>query len=92
MYTGYGNKKLFNINEKSVYIWYANNCSGDYYNGIYGNGILCQERSHPVAASMLGYFMTSYARCFVQPVVYLKSNLSYEYDSETNTYTILGYK
>ncbi|MGN1270492.1 MAG: hypothetical protein ACI4UX_00615 [Clostridia bacterium] len=71
--------------------WFATKTSRKYYAATYGNSIFGGRRSGPVAESTIDVVRFGYSNA-VQPIVYLKADIEYEYNEETNTYKILGYK
>lgn len=68
--------------------WFATKTSKTYYNCTYGSSIFAGRRNNPVQIATSDAAFSYY----VQPIVILKNNIDYEYDEDTNTYTIKGYK
>lgn len=80
---------LKNSSGASVNCWFATKRSKVYYYWTFGSCIFGNDRGNPVAISPLDRV---YQGSPVQPIVFLKNNIDYDYNEDTNTYTINGYK
>ena len=80
---------LENSNGEQVQCWFATKTSKMYYYKTFGSCIFGNDRGNPVGISPLD---GAYQGSAVQPIVFLKNNIDYDYNEDTNTYTINGYK